>query len=94
MLSLIFAVLCAAKALDLIADCGAIPKTDLEASLDEAFQNSFAMTDCIYMANRSESDRTVILPTNTIVTMMNIAITNITNVEIQIDGTLEMAKYY
>ena len=75
-------MLCAATALDLIADCGAIAKTGLDASLDEALQNSFAMTDCIYQANKTDSDKTVVLPAGRIVAMMNIAISNITNVSI------------
>jgi hypothetical protein len=86
----------ATRALDLIADCGAIAKTGLEASLEETQHNAGAILDCVNRVNyhHPDQDRTVVLPKGKIVASMSVELANIFNVELQIDGTLEASVHY
>ena len=84
----------------LIKDCGAIVKTSAGASLNDTINNAKAINLCLELANNRSYEefgplaRTIILPKNKVISAMGIKAYNLTDVTLQIDGTLEASTYY
>jgi polygalacturonase len=74
-----------------ITDC---PQLTLGPVLEPAYEtlNSECFVEFLKAANSSDSDRTVLFPAGTVVSMMPMIVSNLRNVTISIDGTVLASK--
>lgn len=75
-----------------IVDYGALE--DSTENTTRAFINSQALTQAIIAANSSLDDRTVVIPSNQSFVMMPVAVSNLWNVTLLIDGTIFASQDY
>ena len=68
------------------------PGSDI--TLNEEIQNTGALETAMLAANRSSTDRTVVIPKGLVVSMMPVHLTNLTDIRLDIQGDLLATKRY
>ena len=78
--------------LDVMRDCGAVPKTSLNVELNDTVTNAKALETCIEKANNG--GKTVVIPKGYAFSATASSHANLTDVALQIDGVWEASPYY
>ena len=81
---------------DLINDCGGVPRTNpKKITVEEGQQNTKALVTCLQKAAEDTTgDRTVVVPENKVFSAFGFEMSNIKDITLQIDGTLELNPNY
>ena len=92
LVSILIAACAASAHLDIMHDCGAVPKTSLNVAYNDTVTNAKALLNCLNKAN--ETAGTVVVPKGWAFSSMGVNAQHLVGVTLQIDGVWEAAPFY